>query len=338
MAQPSSSEADVAEVVELDYLSDGECPSKASFLAEVSARIRRPVTWVVTGGNVRVALALTQQPGAATGRLDVSRGAAPATRREFTAATCGEVGSALALVVALALDPNARTEELPAPPAVAEEPTPPTPAPDLETRAEPPPAPPPPSAPPRPVTVRVASPRSSPHYSAWLGPVAGVDVGYAPVPLVMLGFSFGARVSLGTWLSPMIQLTPSWGETGGTGPSAELGAFAWTLTRLEVCPLALPLTRSLTFSPCLAGEVGRLSAQGRSEQVQATFAERWWVAPGLTGALHLERGSWFARLGAEAIFPAIRDEFVLRNPERLVHQASVFAYGARLGVGFRLGE
>lgn len=336
LAQPDTSEPRAPEQVELEYSSGESCPDKSSFRSEVAARIRRPVTWVVADGGVHIAIALSQTPQGATGRLEVSRGGATPTRREFTAATCGEVGSALALVVALALDPNARTEPLP----------PFEPAPPEEAPPEPSPVDQPVPLPPAP-TVSVsrpamaAPPATAPppvDYVAWLGPVAGVSAGYAPEALVTLGLSVGARLSWGSWLSPTLQLTPLWGKTGTTGPAAALGDFSWAMARLEVCPLNLRLTPRLGFSPCVMGEVGRLAARGRAEGVSSASADRWWVAPGLTAALQLEGGRWFVRLGAEAVFPATRDEFVFRNPDLTVHQPRVFAYGARWGAGFRWGQ
>ncbi|MDF3065509.1 MAG: hypothetical protein K0R38_1110 [Polyangiaceae bacterium] len=333
-AQPSLAPTDEPEHVELDYLSSPSCPQKATFLTEVKARIRRPVSWVVAEGAVRVAVSLNQAESGATGRLEVARAGKPPTRREFTAVTCSEVGSALALVVALALDPNARTEPLPEPELE------PAPAPLVEAPS-PPPAP-PVSTPPRVVPPQAPSlplpppPARETHYVAWLGPVAGVDAGYAPEALVTLGVSLGARVSWGSWFSPTVQLTPLWGKTGSTGPAAELGSFAWAMARLEACPVNVRLTPALGFSPCLAAELGRLTARGTADDVESRTADRFWAAPGVTAALHFDLGAWFVRVSGEGMFPATRDDFVFREPDRSVHRASAFAYGGRLGFGFQL--
>ncbi|RYZ08388.1 MAG: hypothetical protein EOO73_08020 [Myxococcales bacterium] len=334
-AQPASPEY-APEQVELDYLSSAGCPSKESFVREVTARIRRPVDWVAADGRVLVALSLSHTEGLATGRLEVARAAAPPTLREFTAQTCGEVASALALVVALALDPNARTEALPEPPPAV-----PVEEPSAPSAAEPAPLPAAaPSAAPSEMAAPLPTRRESPplHLVAWLGPVAGVDAGYAPKPLVTFGVSLGARVSWGSWLTPTLQLTPLWGKTGSTGPAAALGSFSWAMARLEACPVDLRLAPWLGFSPCLAGEIGRLAARGTEQGVEPTAAERWWAASGVTAAVHLELGNWFVRLSGEGMFPVIRDEFVFLEPERTVHRPNAFAYGGRLGVGFRIGR
>jgi hypothetical protein len=341
-AQPLSADAEpeaLPEQVQLDYVSGAGCPNKALFVNEVKARIRRPVAWVAMNGAFSIIVSLNETQGEAVGRLELARGGAEATRREFTAASCQEVGSALALVVALALDPNARTDPLP--PTELTEPLPP------EENA-PAPAPLPPSPPtaveaaaaprPSPASPKVA-PRPPLRYAVWFGPAAGVDGGYAPEPLVTVGVSLGARVTLGSSFSPALQLTPLWGRTGSTGPAAEFGTFAWSMARLEACPVDFQLAKSLRLVPCLAGELGRLSARGRgSELYEATAVDRFWGAAGVTVALHLNLGSWFVRGSGEAIFPATRDEFLLRDPDRSVHRASAIGLGGRLGLGFQLGR
>jgi hypothetical protein len=111
------------------------------------------------------------------------------------------------------------------------------------------------------------------------------------------------------------------------------------MARLEACPTQLRVATPLTLEGCLAAEAGRLSARGDAEQIEEPVtADRWWVAAGAALALHFSAGRWFTRLGAQALFPATRDEFVFRNPDQSVHQAGVLTYGANLGLGFELGQ
>lgn len=328
---PETNEPAATEQVELDYWAVAGCPTKAQFIAEVSARIRRPVTWVVMSAGTRIGVSLSRTETEATGKLEVARDGTEVSRRDFSAGSCGEVSSALALIVALTLDPNARTDALlPAEPSAPPEPKP-TP---IESTPEPRPRPAPPAVAVPPPAPDVRRPR----YAAWLGPVVGVDSGYAPEPLITLGLALGARLPLGGLLSPALQLTPLWGKTGSTGPSAALGTFGWSMARLEACPIDVPLTEGLGFVPCVAGELGRLAARGRAEQVEATAADRWWAAAGMTLGLRFERGLWFVRANGELLFPATRDEFVFRDPDRSVHRAEAVAYGGRLSVGIMLGR
>jgi hypothetical protein len=174
-------------------------------------------------------------------------------------------------------------------------------------------------------------------YLAWLGPATTVAGGYSSEPLVAFGLLLGAR-AVGPGFSPGFQLTPSWGKTGTTGPAATGGTFAWALARLDACPLQVFLARSLTLEPCVAAELGQVSARGRSLGIVPVSRERWWFAAGATVSLHLSFGPWFARLGGLALLPATRDEFVFRDPDRTIHQASWVLVGGTLGLGFQFGS
>lgn len=328
------------EQVQLSYSAGAGCPTQAAFVNEVGARIRRPLEWVSQNPTTLIVVTLGQTDEHASGKLEVTRRGGEPTRREFIASTCAEVGSALALVTALTLDPNARTEALPSSaasslvgaaetPALAE--TQPAP---VET---PPPAPPAPRR--EPARSEAAPPVPPPRaaYVAWLGPLAGVSIGYAPEPLVSLGLTVGAQRRVSHGLSPSVQLTPSWGKTGTTGPTAAAGSFAWAMARLEACPTELRLAAPLAVAACAAVEAGRLSARGSPSRITPVAAERWWFAAGASASLHFSVGHFFTRLGAHALFPATRDEFVFTGPERHVHEADTVVYGANLGLGFQFG-
>lgn len=350
-AQPTApTSPDTPEQVELQYVGGAGCPTKTAFVREVAARIRRPIEWVALGGATQISVSVEEADGHAAGRLDVVRHGADPTRREFMASSCIEVSSALALVTALTLDPNARTERLApvignpdATGGVTSEPAPepePAPAPAPVPAAPPlPPAPPPARAP---APTQLATERTAaapPRYLVWLGPMVGVAGGYAPEPLITLGASLGARAAVRRGFSPTFQLTALWGKTGSTGPSAPDGTFAWALARLEACPAQLSLASLLALEACLVGEVGRLSARGAEGQIdEPVTANRWWVAGGAAFSLHFSAGRWFTRLGAHALFPATRDKFEFRNPDRTVHQAGLLAYGANVGLGFEFGQ
>jgi len=157
--------------------------------------------------------------------------------------------------------------------------------------------------------------------------------------LVTLGVSLGVRAAAKHGFSPSFQLTPLWGKTGSTGPEAYASRFAWAMARLEACPTELRLAPALSLEGCVAGEIGRLAANGSTSAVeQPSTVDRWWAAGGVALALHFSRGHWFARLDSLALFPFTRDRFVFRDPDQLVHQANALIYGANLGLGFQFGR
>jgi hypothetical protein len=337
-AQPAAdASSDTPQRVALRYTDAAGCPGQALFVDAVNARVRRPIEWSQTATVVQMVVTIESSADQINGKLEVTRLDAEATRREFSASTCEEVSSALALVAALTLDPNARTEPL-VPQAAASQQDFPAPAgataPVEEAVASPPPlaspAAPPPSAPP-------SRPREPSHYLAWLGPSVGIAGGYAPPPLMSVGLVLGVRRVV-SGLSPGLQLTALWAKTGTTGPSAADASFAWALGRVEACPLRLQLDARLALEPCAAAEVGRLHARGADTQVEEPVtAERWWFAAGATLSLHVDLPDFFFRFTALGLFPATRDEFVFRQPDRTVHQANWLVYGASLGLGFQFG-
>jgi hypothetical protein len=116
LAQPTAvpSTGTAVPQVTLHYLGDPGCPNETEFVDEVTARVRRTVQWSKAGAAVQMVVIIRQAGDHASGTLEVVQRSTEPTRREFTAGSCAEVGSALALVAALTLDPNARTEQLPA--------------------------------------------------------------------------------------------------------------------------------------------------------------------------------------------------------------------------------
>jgi hypothetical protein len=341
LAQPVAPPAEAPKpeavaLVSLHYTSELGCPSEAEFVDEVTARVRRPVKW--TRSETATQIVVVVRAGErATGTLQVTQAAAEPTRREFSSSSCAEVGSALALVTALTLDPNARTEQLPAHGAASFAPTAGLVVPEAPPPAQPTPSPAPRPAPAAPAPPQPAAPAPSKGFVAWLGPAATVGLGYAAEPLVAVGLSLGARSPKNGW-SPGFQLTPLWAGTGETGPAAAGGAFSWAVGRLEGCPVRLALAEPLSFEPCVAAEIGRVSARGTAAEITPVSVERWWFAAGPTFSLHFSRGSWFARAGALLLVPATRDEFVFRAPDRSIQQASPLLVGGSLALGFQFGS
>jgi hypothetical protein len=312
------------------------CPSEAQFVSEVTARVTRPVRFGAEGAAVQMVVTLFPSGEQVTGKLEVSRATSEPTHRDFTASSCEEVGSALALVAALSLDPNARTDALPVRAASTE------PATAAPVAVVPPPqaAQPPQAAAATPAAPASPSPTpvNNTRYGYWVGMAGSGVVGAAPKPLGLLGLSLGLRGVRDRLLSPSLQLSPLWGKTGVTGPASSQGEFTWALGRLELCPVSVPLSEPLRLDPCATVEVGRLTARGADATVVPVTVERWWVAPGATLSLHAHFDSWFVRAGASALFPATRDEFVFREPDRSVHQASPVVAAVSLGLGIQFGE
>jgi hypothetical protein len=323
------------ERVHLIYSASPGCVNESDFGRQVGARIHRPVEWVRDPSARVISVELVQGEAESHGTVEM-RSPPPVTRRDFVAATCAEVSAALSLVVALALDPNARLElpaEGSAEPAPAnatfpdEAATPPPP-----TLAAPAAAPPPQHAP----SPAPAAPPERP-WRFFVGPLAGVGLGYAPVALVTLGPTLGLRSSSKATFSPRLQLSGHWGETGTTGPSAAEGTFGWTFARLEGCPIHWRLTPLLALAPCALVELGEVRAEGAtSGTVVAEEAHRFWASLGLSLTMVAHAGDFFTQLTVHAATPLTRYEFAYFDPLFSVHQPSVIVGGGTIAVGIEL--
>ena len=106
---PASASAD-PESGRITFQGRGACPSEQEFLADVAshtARARHP-----RGNETRTfSVTVTDEESASVGRVEIRDAHGAVVTREVRGETCVEVASALALIVALALDP--RTPLLP---------------------------------------------------------------------------------------------------------------------------------------------------------------------------------------------------------------------------------
>lgn len=324
---PAAAQAPATERVHIVHQAGSGCPGSAAFHHEVAARVRRPVEWVQEGASTVVRVQLASSPAGATGQLEMTQAGGAPTRRDFSAETCAEVSSALALVVALALDPNAHTE-----PLLAEPSPPPSEPPPSPVTRDPPPVT---RAPPRPsAAARAPLP---PRTRFFVGPAAGIAGGYVPTGLVTLGAVLGLDAKRRGWLSPLAQLTPLWAKTGTTGPRSPHATFAWALLRVDACPTRLALGSGLMLFPCASGEAGQVSASGRDDSVDVPESRtRAWVALGPSLSLRFEADRWFFALSGGALAPLTRDEFVFEGPTVRIHEVPAVVFGGLLGVGMAL--
>ena len=241
LAQDPASEPERVQIV---HGADSSCPSSEAFAKEVHARVRRPIQWVSDQPSVLVTVRIEAIAHGALGHLQVdARGSEP-TYRDFEAETCAEVSAALALVVALTLDPSARTEAV-----LAEGPP---------VEPGPPPAPTVAALPARDHAPQARAAGERRELRFFFGPAATAGSGYDPSGLVALGAVLGARWDRRSWFAPTVQLVPLWGETGTTGPESVAASFTWLLLRLDACPTRLALAAQLSLAPCVTGEAGRV--------------------------------------------------------------------------------
>lgn len=300
--------------IRLRYSAPQTCPDAAAFMDQVSART--PLARAARGDEPATELRVVVQevPGGSSGKLELHNADATIALREVSAVDCAQVVSALALMTALAIDPNAST-------AVAQPPQPaPPPPPTMTTPARS-------AQPPRPALPPPA------RWAFEVGAVAEALGGVAPDPVLLVR----------PFVELVHELDSSWGyalRLSGSRAQAEaansLGRADFTLWsgRVEPCPLRVSLARAFAFSACIPVDVGRLEAVGRGLSPSERVA-RPWLSIGGSGRIEWQPvGVLVLEAAGELFFPIVRDRFFV-GADATLHRAPAVAAGASLGAGAR---
>lgn len=308
----SRASAEESERIAVSYEAHPLCPNEDAFVGEISARTSkfRRVPPAEAGRTIHVRL--SEEPGHAMtrGELLLAEGDSESTRVVHDE-NCSVVVSGLALIAALAIDPEAETG--PVDPLVH----------------SPPPAPPPPVAPPAPPR-DVAPPPLPPRPSRWqLGASLGVAgrAGLVPLTAAVTIAGFVGRESP-SLVHPHARIELSAGaprtESAG-GPAADL---QWFGGRVEGCGL---LGRRFRAGPCGLVEVGAVHARG-VDVSDAQSTTRVGFATGAGARAMLMAGHVQAGIGAFVVIPFRRDRFYVDAPRQgtvTVFQSS--AVGGQVG-------
>ena len=303
-------------VVALEYSAPADCPDAAGFRDQVLGRTHRmrfadagtqaALTWSVSviesGSGKRGTLRVT---GSGSGNL----------ARSVTATSCEQVVSALGLVAALSVDPEASLT-----------------APEKSPAAQP--AGTPSSSPPRPPPAApVGSSRVEPRAGATRLSVgltltgrSGVapKVAWAPRPFVGISFRSASGYTWGLGLSAM--------QTHGNA-AVNIGRadFTWSTARLEAFPVRLAYGR-MRFEPALFIEGGQLRARGVAITPAAEVHRPALLAGGLGRLSFLAVDLLLLQLEAGPLVPVLRDRFYLRENTTVFRIPTVTAFVAA-GVG-----
>ena len=324
-----------------------DCTTREELAARVAARSRR-INFDDGGtGGPTVRASIARQPrGGATGELVIVQPEGKRSSRRLSAASCPEATDAIALIIALTLDPmSAAASASSAPPKTANEPprTPPAAAPARQpapARSAETPTGPQQEASPSPSPDREASIAASPPAPPVVaqrrfggGAAAQELFGLAPGALPGLGVYLIAALDRDALWSPALVVagTHSWSngllEPGGTA------AFTLDAITLDACALRLHVA-PFEARACGTALYGRLGATG-SDTYSGATAARPFAAAGGALLLSLKLGRMFelsGRFGASASL--IRDSFAF-TPAVFHHTAAVtIAAGLGLGVRF----
>ena len=300
------------EAIVLEYRAGGGCPDQASFMTSVRNRAAR-ARLAVLGEHVRTFVVVLDAGPPATGSVTIQQAGRPHGSREVRADTCAEVADALALVVALAVDPLGG--QAPKPPSAERND-------ELTAEAQSDAAP--------------SSGASPFHRTPTSALRAGADfvavTGVAPdVVLSLSPFVEWSRT--GAWWKPSVRVAFERTTTGALSIAGGEALFTWTVGRLDACPLGLG-SGAVRFAACARLEAGALEVNGRGDR-GAQQQRVPWVAAGPAA-----RGEWSPFAGAfvdaevAPLLRAYQDRFFF-FPDTTVYRVPALGLGAAIGIGAR---
>ena len=349
-----------------------DCTTREELAARVTARSRRIHLDDEPAAGPTIRAVIAHGPHGAVGELVIVQPDGRTSSRRLSAASCAEATDAIALIIALTLDPmsvstsesapaaarrSGRTAPPPSAPATRTAPTPPAanqpernppephppetaparspaPARSAENPARPErAAPPSPSGDHEPTIV--ASPAAPPvaTQSRFGGGAAAQEIfGLAPGALPGLGLYLIAALDREALWSPAVVVTGTHAWSSGLVEPGGTAAFTLDAITLDACALRLHLA-PLEARACGTALYGRLGASG-SDTYAPTPATRPFASAGGALLLALELGRLFELSGRfGASASLIRDSFAFTPA--VFHRTAAVTLAAGLGLGVR---
>lgn len=265
----------------VDYRAPDGCPHETDFFSAVRARAPRARSEPATREGPMLVVSITNGDGESTGYLTFRGADGLETERRVSGDTCGEVVSALALIAAIAVDPDAASRSpepassagpASVPPVTSAPPiAPPSPAPGQPHEAAPATSP--------DTVVRAA--RSNPHSWHFAVEVAA-SLAFGVTPNALFVTPVALEVVPPTWgpLSPVARVRFEHASTSAPQTSGPAGTFSWTAGVLELCPNRWK-TGNFALDACGLFEGGVLDASGVNVVPTRDTAQGWFAVGGL---------------------------------------------------------
>jgi hypothetical protein len=319
----------------LEVRGAADCISRNEVVARVAARSPRIQFVGEAAISANVALTSARAGNVVAELALTAAGIEPAPRR-IVARSCAEAADAIALMIAVTLDPTLKRKAAigaagadtagggsAAPDAGTTPAAPPPAKPEQPVKGPEPPVAVEPAAPPAPVAPEPARR----HFGAY---VAGETI-FGPAPAVMPGIALHGMAALergGVWAPALfVGLRHAWRsdlfQTGGDA------SFTLDAASVDACPLRFGGSR-FAARPCASALVGRLVSTG-SDTIDAGSAARPFAAAGaaLTATLGTNVVELYARLGIGVTL--LRDSYEFAG--MTFHRAGLITTTASLGVG-----
>ncbi len=290
-----SSAQEHGEPIRLEYMAAPGCPDEASFVGRV--RARTSLAHMAWPGEVARGFAVRVEAGSpAEGTITVTNEHGTEGTRALTAATCEDVVDGLALILALAVDPHARTaatvgvtspHESFSATAQTTVQSPPAPCPVVPPTLV---APPVPAASSLGDAAQSSASSSAPTHGEALVPgvlarrfFIGADFAFASgvTPSVLFAASpyLGVRALRAPALDLEIRASFFRVDSGATTVANGQADFTWTVGRVDGCAM-LKAGPQLGVGPCARVEVGALDVVGTSAGETPQAQDTAWFAAG----------------------------------------------------------
>lgn len=231
----------------LEYWARGQCPDAIEFARQIQTRA--PLLRPAQGDEPALGFyaELDARGGSATGRLTARSPDGREVKREVRGATCDDVVTALALIAALAADPDQPVE---APRTHVTRATRRGPTRNLDSPAsdEPPPE----------ELSEPIVPELVPRWTFGIGGGVEFDSSIAPSPGSGLAVAFEAEGPGGSALRPLFSLSANRASAATTQTEGGNAAFTWLAFRLTGCPFRWPEQTPLFVRPCGFFDAGDL--------------------------------------------------------------------------------
>lgn len=315
----SQSAAETSEPVSLDYAAPGDCPTAREFQDEVLARTGE-VRFVARSATRKFQIRIERGSSEYLGTLDSHGRVGTSSHRQITGERCEAVASALAIAVALALDPRADDTLRDGPDAAGFGTTTPRIRPNgAKSR-----------------TQRVRTPERHPDRAlhGHLGLDVLVEYGPAPVALVAPAPLVALEWSPTDSVTSLLHARPVLAQTGILGAAVSEAELSLYAVRTGVCPLRAG--SRLRVRPCAVAEGGALRSRGLAVDVPHT-STRPWFALGLESRVDWDAGGpLFFLANASALLAATRYDYGFESPHRPFYRTRALALAFGIGAAVRI--
>jgi len=312
-----ASAAKPGQAFRLEYWADGGCPDADEFARQIQTRA--PRLRLAEGDEPALGFyaELAERAGAATGRLTARSADGREVVREVRGPTCDDVATALALIAALAADPNQPLEEekpkakrtrAPSPRRVVDEPSSPW----------------------------VEPPDPKRRWIFGVGAGVGFESSIAPSPSYGLGIVFEAEGYYpDSAQRPLFSLSALRSVASSSGTPGGTVSTDWVTFRLAACPARWPEETPLLIRPCGFFDAGLLGADVENEGRKQSETNPWFAFGGFlrTEALVGEVVSF--QLDGGITVPLVRSTFSAGQGQTPAFQVPPAGILGRIGLSYR---